>query len=160
MILNYTNLILILSLLFNSTFAHAFNKEACGQLFPKADESHPPYYSPLYVSTMVPSTTSYFSSIGPCSMYGDARNMRQAFVGNSIDYLVADAAQGRGEYLNTLAELSGCPKNKYDLFNSVVQSHYSELFNGLTDETNPLLIKLDAVIRSNSLLKNSCWTIN
>jgi len=93
-------------------------------------------------------------------MYGDARNMRQAFVGNSIDYLVADAAQGRGEYLNTLAELSGCPKNKYDLFNSVVQSHYSELFNGLTDETNPLLIKLDAVIRSNSLLKNSCWTIN
>ncbi|MEK6555960.1 MAG: hypothetical protein AABZ31_12010 [Bdellovibrionota bacterium] len=48
--------------------AQAFNKDRCSKLFPTFDDDHPPYASPIYISTMVPSTTSYFSSIGTCAM--------------------------------------------------------------------------------------------
>jgi hypothetical protein len=139
--------------LFVAVSAHAFNKDRCGDLFPKSDDSHPPYYSPLYVSTMIPSTTSYFSSFGPCSMYASSMSLRKAFIENSRRPLQADAARGQGEYLNALAELSGCPSAKYFAFATLMHNKYDVVFSS-PDST--LSQKIDFAIQSEPSLSGSC----
>jgi len=115
-------LVLLLSL---NTFA--FNRENCGNLFPKFEESHPPYASPLYVTTMIPSTASYFSSTGHCSMYdsGSSSVARALFLKDNFEALAFDAARGHGESLQALAQLYGC---SYESFGSMAKNHYREFF--------------------------------
>lgn len=142
--------------LFISSYAHAFSSERCGTLFPKTGGSHYPWISPLYVSTMVPSTSSYFSSYGPCSMYGTESAARQAFVNEALVPLQADAARGKGEYINTLAQLSGCPENKYGKFASAIQAQYSSVFP--ENPKNPAIIvkNIDSIVKAEPELKGAC----
>src|SRR5262245_58546215 len=118
----------VLVTLFTAIPAQAFNKEQCGKLFPKSDDTHPPYYSPLYLFTMFPSTTSYVSSIGPCSMYGGSSIGRAQFLEKSLEPLKIDVARGAGEYLNALAELSGCSISNFDAFAQTLHSRFEDIF--------------------------------
>lgn len=142
-----------------STTVAAFNNEKCGNLFPKSDGAHRPWFSPLYISTMGPSTTSYFSSFGPCSMYaGDGYTpARQSFLDESLAPLKVDAARGKGEYINALAELSGCPSDKFGKFGSVLQNHYSKVFS--EQNSSSILSQVDQVVNSEPELKGSCRPI-
>ncbi len=106
---------------------HAFNQDHCGDLFPKIEDHHPPYLSPLYTFTMVPSTTSYLSSFGKCSMYA-TNEIRNRFVERYYADLSREAAQGEGEYLSLLRELSGCSAKQKQNFNKAVQAHFDTLF--------------------------------
>lgn len=134
----------ILAVFFTAMTAQAFNKDRCGTLFPKSDGTHPPYYSPLYVSTMVPSTSSYFSSIGPCAMYGDS-SLRSSFIENSSLPLQADAARGKGEYLETLAQLSGCAQAQYPRFANEMREHFAFVF--ASDKTAEVIDRIDSLAR-------------
>lgn len=147
--------------------AHGFSKERCGKLFPQSDSDHPYYYSPIYVTTMLPSTTSYFSSIGPCSMYGDFQNATRAtFIEDSLPKIRVDAARGGGEYLTALAQLSGCPEEQYGKVASVMHSKYSTVFASAdvgADATADAIqqsARIDSVLRSEATLKNSCRGLN
>ncbi len=139
---------------------YAFDNDKCGAIFPEADSEHPPYYAPLYIFTMFPSTTSYFSSFGPCSMYR-GNNMRSAFIEKSKSELQIDVARGEGEYLRTFAELSGCPSAQYSHFGASLKAGSSQIFTEKhakeTDlTTNEFLQKIDSLIQAEPLLKKSC----
>lgn len=150
----------ILVLVFNSHQVYAFSGERCGGLFPKSEGSHPPWFSPLYVSTMGPSTTSYFSSFGPCSMYAGDTYSRKAFLNEAMVPLQVDAARGKGEYLNTLAQLSGCPTDKYGKFGSSIQKKYDALFSKENEDPAVLIKKVDLIVNSEPELKSSCLSKN
>jgi hypothetical protein len=151
-----SNVIFLLSLLAASS-ANAFSKDHCGHLFPTSDGDHPPYYSPIYISTMVPSTTSYFSSIGPCSMYGEG-GVRAAFLKNELPSIQVDAARGKGEYLNAFAELSGCPSGQYSQVGFVMQKQFKMIFENSPDDT-VLLHRIDSVLRAEPSLQKSCLAL-
>lgn len=89
-------------------------------------------------------------------MYSNNRVVsRQAFVETSHAQLQTDVAQGKGEYLNTLAELSGCPVAQYDNFGAVLQNRFSSLFSDYVNETD-LLQKVDAAVRADHRLRHHC----
>ena len=142
-------------------YGHAFSNERCGSLFPKSNGSHYPWFSPLYVSTMMPSTTSYFSSFGPCSMYAaDSFGSRTAFVDSSLIPLQRDTARGKGEYLNALAELSGCPADKYDKFAKTMHKQFDTLFSEKSADSTILVQKIDSIVSTDTELKKSCTIQN
>ena len=143
---------------FISNYAHAFNSDRCGNLFPKTGGTHYPWFSPLYVSTMGPSTTSYFSSFGPCAMYGSSDTLRTVFVDESLAPLKVDASRGKGQYLNALAELSGCPTDQYGKFSSTMQAHYEKVFPDKADSKS-ILAQVDQVLKSEPDLKKSCRSV-
>ena len=138
--------------------AHAFDQDKCGDLFPRVDDKYPPYYSPLYTFTMFPSTTSYVSSWGKCSMYGDTRAIeRNKFVASEYEQISREAAQGGGESVATLASLSGCPSEKKVEFSHALQSQFTRVFKG-PRESQPEAFgsRVDDVIKSHTELSKSC----
>ncbi|MGE3680372.1 MAG: DUF3015 family protein [Bdellovibrionales bacterium] len=145
--------IFIFAFVLSALPVHAFNKERCGTLFPKSDGTHPPYYSPLYVLTMVPSTASYFSSVGPCSMYGDS-GTRTSFIKDAWLPLQVDVSRGDGEYLNAFAELSGCSAHQYEVFATTLHHRFSTLFSRPSDQPEELLNRIDSVLRSEGICVN------
>lgn len=153
----WTSIVFFLGFLV-SVNVHAFSNERCGNLFPKTGGTHYPWLSPLYVSTMGPSTTSYFSSFGPCSMYGQADGMRAAFVDESLAPLKMDASRGKGQYLNALAELSGCPSDQYAKFSSAMQTHFEKVFPDKSDSKS-IITQVDQVLKSEPDLKKSCKAV-
>lgn len=50
------------------------------------------------------------------------------FVADNMDNLAKDIAQGKGESLNTLAELMEIPANQRPTFNAKLQSNFSQIF--------------------------------
>lgn len=153
-------LFLLLMTFLTPSFLLAFNGDKCGNLFPKVDSYHPPYYSPFYATTMIPSTTSYFSSFGHCALYGDSMSgSRALFVRDTYDLIAQDAAQGSGEYLTTLAELSGCNQRSHGRFATVLKKNYGKLFPD-SNTTELFLNRLDSEIQSYPELKTSCSTVN
>jgi hypothetical protein len=128
-------------------------------MFPMADNDHPYYYSPIYVTTMMPSTTSYFSSIGPCSMYGEYQGAtRVTFIEEALPAIRVDAARGEGEYLKTLAQLTGCPASHYPTVASVMHSEFKTVF--ASNDLPGQVARIDAALRANSDLKKSCPGLN
>lgn len=148
--------LLILALLLSTHSAHAFNKDRCGRLFPQADGDHPPYYSPIYVSTMIPSTTSYFSSFGPCGMYADGQGIRSAFLEKMLPEIQADAARGGGQYVEAFGTLSGCSADGGRAFGSVMQRHFESVFLQPHARTREILQRVDDLLRTEPSLNKSC----
>lgn len=141
---------------------HAFSKERCGRMFPQSDNDHPYYYSPIYISTMMPSTTSYFSSIGPCSMYGEYQGAsRVSFVEEALPELRVDAARGGGDYIKTLAQLTGCPAAQYSAVADVMQRNFASVFRSSeSKDTDSQIARIDAALRSDSSLVKTCTGLN
>lgn len=100
-------------------------------------------------------------------MYGEFQSAtRTTFIEDSLPKIRVDAARGGGEYLNALAELSGCPADQYGKVASVMHSQYSTLFASAGDSLDEKTVKLgqakkiDAALRSDPALKNSCPGLN
>ena len=64
----------------------------------------------------------------------------------SYPYLSEEAAQGKGEHLEILAQLMGCPQEEQALFQSLTQQHYAELFQLQKIEAKPFLGSLRTVL--------------
>ena len=145
-----------------SVQADAFSKERCGRMFPQSDNDHPYFYSPIYITTMMPSTTSYFSSIGPCSMYGEYQGAnRVSFIEDTLPSIRVDAARGEGEYLKTLAVLTGCPAEQHGKVASVMHSQFATVFASADDKDAAAQVaRIDSALKSDAGLKKSCPGLN
>lgn len=146
--LTFKNLLICLTTLF-ALPSFAFDSDKCGDLFPKTGDNHPPYYAPIYSTTIAPSITSYFSSFGKCSMYGSGGSVK-AYIAQTYQHISFEAARGGGEYVSTLAALSGCPTN---LFIQRLHTHYKDLF---TEDEKNFDLRLDTFIRTDSVLAPTC----
>lgn len=91
-------------------------------------------------------------------MYGSSETLRTVFVDESLAPLKVDASRGKGQYLNALAELSGCPSDQYNKFSSVMQTHFEKVFPEKADSKS-IITQVDQVLKSEPDLKKSCKAV-
>lgn len=91
-------------------------------------------------------------------MYGESSSsgFRKAFLDNSLVPLKVDIARGKGEYINALAELSGCPEDQFSVFAATLHGQVTTLFS----EPSSILTKIDNAILATPDLRQSCHFIN
>lgn len=159
-----SGMIAFASVILSPSDAMAFSKERCGRMFPQSDNDHPYFYSPIYVTTMMPSTTSYFSSIGPCSMYGEYQaSNRVSFIEEALPSIRSEAARGEGEYLRALAQVSGCPVDRYATVASIMRRDFATVFvgsNAASSDIGSQIERIDAALRSDTSLQKTCAALN
>lgn len=118
---------------------------------------HPPWYAPLYAITMIPSTTSYFSSFGACSMYGGPKRVaRMQFLSETYETLRTEAARGTGDHLVAFASLAGCPVNLYPEFSQLIRRQLAGEPIAGPPVFGALLDRLETAIASDSNLGSAC----
>ena len=104
------------------------------------------------------SSTSFVSSTGACRLIG-MHEKREDFLVVSIDAVLLNSASGQGEYINALAELSGCnDEATRKKFGTVVRNHFEEIYFDRTGVATPEKIgpRIDQMISRDPDLQNNC----
>lgn len=96
----------------------------------------------------VDTTVKFFSSTSPDSMFTadglvEQKEKINLFAGMTFENLRQDVAQGKGQYLTSLAVLMNVPPSRHDEFAAFLQSRYATLFT--TDLTEDRLAHLKFV---------------
>ncbi|MCP4749549.1 MAG: DUF3015 domain-containing protein [Proteobacteria bacterium] len=87
------------------------------------------------------------------------RRWRYSF--RNFPSLREEGAKGKGEHLNALAALYGCPSHTRADFAAEIQSHYRILFEDSSErEKERLVPKLDRMILGNQELKEKCGMVS
>lgn len=82
---------------------------------------------------------------------------QEIFVHMNIDSLEQEMAAGKGEKLNTLASLFGCPKDSQKNFASMTQKKYGTLFtNEVRNSPSDLISAIKMEISKDTSLATSC----
>lgn len=81
----------------------------------------------------IDTTVNFFSSTTPNSLFTEDGLVRQdqkinLFAGVAYENLRQEAALGSGQYVTSLAALSGVPESKQGQFGKVLQQRHAELF--------------------------------
>jgi hypothetical protein len=102
------------------------------------------------------STTQYSLSFGDCSGWADNQNWvkRETYVAENMGQIRKDVALGNGEYIETIAYLSGCPASAKESFAKLLHNHYDSLFRN--SEGWRFGSDVDALLREDSGLKHLC----
>ena len=141
--------LIVLQLLFLLNPAQAYNTDRCASAM-----SH--RGAPWFPD--VSSTSEFTTSTGPCSLIG-MRDQRKVYITSNIDNLLIDSARGGGEYVEALANLSGCPtaESRHALSREL-QKNFSEVyFKGTaTRSESEISSSIDRVIKDNGKLKKQC----
>ncbi len=82
---------------------------------------------------------------------------QEIFVHMNIDSLEQEMAAGKGEKLNTLATLFGCPKDSQKNFANMTQKKYGTLFtNDVRNSPSDLISAIRTEISKDNNLATSC----
>jgi len=82
---------------------------------------------------------------------------QEIFVHMNIDSLEQEMATGKGEKLNTLATLFGCPKDSQKNFANMTQKKYGTLFtNDVRNSPSDLISAIRTEISKDNNLATSC----
>ena len=92
-----------------------------------------------------------------CSSGGliKAGREREVFVATNLRALSREMAAGKGQYVSSLAALSGCA-NAQEKFVSFSKANYGKLFNGADTSAKTLLENLDREMASDKALSQAC----
>jgi hypothetical protein len=94
-------------------------------------------------------------------MYGNVTNQtRVSFLTSEFALLQIDAARGEGEYINTFAELSGCPADSYRKVGSVMKKEFDSIFGSVSKDPVPVLRRIDSALRTEAGLQISCLALD
>lgn len=85
---------------------------------------------------------------------------QQLFVAASLDNLSQEMAQGRGEYVNALSGLMGCPATLQGEFARLSQERYGHIFTSAVAEPAGVLANLKHEMKSRPVLAASCGRIS
>jgi len=99
----------------------------------------------------VDTTVKFFSSTSPDSMFTadgmvEQKEKINLFAGVAFENLRQDIAQGKGQYLTSLAVLLNIPPNRHDEFAAFLQSRYSTLFTSDLAEDHSAHLKFVAAL--------------
>ncbi|MBI5200534.1 MAG: DUF3015 family protein [Elusimicrobia bacterium] len=83
-----------------------------------------------------------------------ADKRREVFASVNLQKLSQEMAQGRGEYLNGFAALSGCKDQA--AFAKFSQTHYQKLFTSENTDASALLQNVDAQIAADPAMAKAC----
>jgi hypothetical protein len=78
------------------------------------------------------------------------------FVFNNSEAIIAEASQGRGEHLNSLAELMGCPIRSFEEFGSLAQSRFEALMPDTTMDAYDLWLNFKKEMAAHPQLSVEC----
>lgn len=82
---------------------------------------------------------------------------REVFASVNLQQLSKEMAQGRGEFLNGFAALSGCrDQAARDAFARFAQSRYEKLFTNENTDATALLKHVDSEMASDPMLSKAC----
>ena len=141
----------------SATVAYAFNNQRCISKYDFMSNQGEAFFATTTRPTDVSSTSSQFtSSWGECSALG-MREQREVFIASNADQLMIDSARGGGEYLEALADLSGChdgPARKQ--FYSAMQKNFEAVYLNRSDSPDAIGKRIDKVILSQPELKRMC----
>lgn len=146
--------------------AFAINHDRCSKRFPFMYKG---VYGPgamlagFFSTTTHPIDSSTYSSQvtsswGECSLVG-AHDQRNQFLYANSDNVMVDSARGRGEYVDALAQLSGCQGEKTrESFGAAMQKNFEQVYFDGKNEAKPEKVgaRIDKVILSHPELKRSC----
>ena len=99
----------------------------------------------------VDTTVKFFSSTSPDSMFTadgmvEQRQKVNLFVGVAFENLRQDVAQGKGQYLTSLAVLMSIPPSRQEEFAEFLQAMYSTLFTSDLAEDHSAHLKFVAAL--------------
>ncbi len=120
-------------------------------------ERHPGFEVGLFLTS---STTETTSSMITFTTGGDLLKpvaTRDRFIDENLYAIKLDSAKGQGEYLRTLAVLSGCDKAQSQ-FASTIRSNFKEVY-GLEEDPAAIADQIDRMIEDDSSLHSSCHLI-
>ena len=103
------------------------------------------------------STTSYVTSTGDCAAFAKAEEERTNYIAETITTLKAEAAEGQGEHITSLARLYGCKNTVQPEFINMVKSNHSAIFTDSKEATpSDVSFQIIEKLMNNQQLKNSC----
>lgn len=106
---------------------------------------------------------TYSSSWSTGLSSGDGEDEEDArlelFIASNFDQLEQEVAQGKGERLETLAYLYGCPKQSNHTFELTIQNNYNKLYLEKNNDKIDFSQKIRKHLSSNEELVSSCKKI-
>lgn len=145
--------------LFVATPSYTYNSEECSKTAKKIESK---FFKgaggDIPFITYFPSTwaSQFTSSWGGCAAIG-IREQRELFIATNSINLIADSARGSGEYIDALAELSGCHGvNAREYFGAALQKNFNFLYFNFVNSPEEINLRIDSLIRSQPLLKKLC----
>lgn len=151
---------MLASLISVSVYAGEYGMAGCG-LGSVILGSQNNYLQILAVSTNQYPTYSQSSSISSgtsnCTEDGIVKNNKaqEVFVHLNYENLEKEMARGKGEKLDTLANLFGCSKSKAK-FASMTKKNYSKLFSKENDDPSKLYLAIKTEFNNDESLKKLC----
>lgn len=106
------------------------------------------------ISTGAPSSaTSYVSSTGPCKAFAYRQAEQYRYIAECGDAIEKQGAQGRGEYVDTLAHLYGC-ETRSETFAQALRAHHTSIFAGAN--TYEIMMGIQEVVDKDPKLATIC----
>ncbi len=81
---------------------------------------------------------------------------QKVYAYNNFGQLQKEIAQGRGERLQTLAYLMGCDAKATEAFGSAAQKNYAQIFSGKNSDSDLMLERVRATVKSDAALSAQC----
>ena len=102
------------------------------------------------------SSTQYSSSFGPCAMWANNEHwmQRETYVAENLGSIRTDVAKGKGEYIESIAYMSGCPASSKESFARLLHEHYDKLFSN--SEGWRFSSEVDQLLSTDSGLRDVC----
>jgi hypothetical protein len=83
--------------------------------------------------------------------------LRDEFLDQNLYAVMVDSAKGQGEYLQTLAALSGCDGvEAQGKFSSAIRSNFKSVYGSSTSDPAAVSDQVDQMIQNDSELRKSC----
>lgn len=122
--------------------------------YPGHDRNHPGFT--LLFSTSSTTTSSLAFTTGGNMLR--AAQLRNEFINENLYAVKLDSAKGDGEYVETLAQLSGCDQPGVQaVFASQMRAHFAEVFSSVEDGDPQLLSnRVDNLIDQNPQMRTLC----
>lgn len=162
--------ILVAIVAFSSFSLHAYNNNRCKSLFINSRKNFEKGNYIDYLTGQLGvttsdsttnrgmSTTSYVSSTGKCRAFGMAEKERIFYVAKTQNELQMEVAEGKGDYLNSLATLYGCNEKGSSHFGKEMKAKHSIIFGDQGPFLNPvdLTERMTDTVLESEILKRNC----
>ena len=122
--------------------------------YPGHDKGHPGF-TVLFSTSSTTTSTLAFTTGG--NMLRGAQ-LRNEFINQNLYAVKLDSAKGDGEFVETLAQLSGCDQPEVQaVFASQMRKHFAEVFSSV-EENDPQLLsnRVDNLIDQNPQMRVLC----
>jgi hypothetical protein len=114
---------------------------------------------PKHSTNVTYSYTQGTSSFGECSVLGlrERRKQRDLYIVQNFDQVRKDIAVGRGLHMETLAWLSLCDVDAQHDFNSLLQSHYEDIYTSNSAQPGSAI---DQLIGASPEMNQKCFNLS